>query len=172
MSSSFLGLWHLLQILFVSLWTFIGVIYYEWKWLINHPTEKQAEALLWGEKKKKRNIMTKRRESPKDHSVIFVWKVGRREDSVLYAYRHIDVLKFRSVSEWVQRFKCLCLFSNFSSFWQLCTNMLSAGTPPAEPILTCYVCELLNIQGGEKGEKHSWTDTLKKTKKTLCRCLH
>lgn len=28
-------------------------------------------------------------------------------------------------------------------------NMLSAGTPPAEPILTCTVCELLNILEGE-----------------------
>lgn len=36
--------------------------------------------------------------------------------------------------------------------------MLSAGTPPAEPILTPSVCELLNILEGKDKEREGETE--------------
>ena len=54
-------------------------------------------------------------------------------------------------------------------------NMLSAGTPPAEPILTCTVCELLNILEGKTEEEEEekqgeiWTHRQSRIK-ILCRC--
>lgn len=107
------------------------------------------------------------KEQKKDQLKTVVWEAGRCEDTGSWWCVRVRVQTVQYVN------KCMLSFPEMtlgvlsecrdlqdlhsSSFWQLCMNTLSAGTPPAEPIPTHTVCELLNILEGETGEKEEET---------------